>query len=355
MFRYGNTNWNSIDSGRESLWSEPVWSGVIRIVDELGPSHYSDPTSIIHEALETEFPIFAWRGATQETFHPMFRDYTSAWRHTGVLSFEGGVVAITDLGEDVALGNVSREEIFLSLLDRFSIKGEYPFRILAGGIQLAATDLSIEEVYASIVLDWRNGDTFRRRVDATITDTSHRRLRFYLKLLAEFGIVTLSEETVTVGDGSKLERLVHGTLQPTMTTRQSSAPTADPEAFNKTVDELLARESPVIKPPYRAASPAKSLSVTSEVFARDPEVKAYVVQQCDFKCELCDQGAPFVNKDQIPFLELHHVKHLAEGGSDRVHNAVALCPNCHRAIHYSHKRAALKESLYSKVSRLERE
>lgn len=38
-------------------------------------------------------------------------------------------------------------------------------------------------------------------------------------------------------------------------------------------------------------------------------------------------------KINIPFLEVHHVKWLAKGGSDTVNNVVALCPNCHRKMH----------------------
>ncbi|HVG57635.1 MAG TPA: HNH endonuclease [Hyalangium sp.] len=35
-----------------------------------------------------------------------------------------------------------------------------------------------------------------------------------------------------------------------------------------------------------------------------------------------------------PYLEVHHKKFLARGGVDTVKNARALCPNCHRKVHY---------------------
>jgi len=50
-------------------------------------------------------------------------------------------------------------------------------------------------------------------------------------------------------------------------------------------------------------------------------------------CELCDQPAPFTKKNGDPYLEVHHVKQLADGGEDTINNAVALCPNCHRKMH----------------------
>ncbi len=50
-------------------------------------------------------------------------------------------------------------------------------------------------------------------------------------------------------------------------------------------------------------------------------------------CELCMNPAPFLKKNKTPYLEVHHVIHLAKGGADTVKNAVALCPNCHRKMH----------------------
>jgi 5-methylcytosine-specific restriction protein A len=43
---------------------------------------------------------------------------------------------------------------------------------------------------------------------------------------------------------------------------------------------------------------------------------------------------------------------LAEGGADTINNVIALCPNCHRKLHYSDKREMLKEQLYGKIIRL---
>ena len=71
-------------------------------------------------------------------------------------------------------------------------------------------------------------------------------------------------------------------------------------------------------------------------------------------CEGCAKPAPF-EKDGRPFLEVHHVKHLAQEGSDRPSNAVALCPNCHRRCHHSSDRDEFTAQLYEKVGRLEEE
>ncbi len=52
-------------------------------------------------------------------------------------------------------------------------------------------------------------------------------------------------------------------------------------------------------------------------------------------CKDCGQPAPFINKlTDEPYLEVHHVIPLSEGGKDIIDNVVALCPNCHRKRHY---------------------
>ncbi len=52
-------------------------------------------------------------------------------------------------------------------------------------------------------------------------------------------------------------------------------------------------------------------------------------------CQDCGQFAPFVSKiTNEPYLEIHHICPLSEGGKDTIENVVALCPNCHRKRHY---------------------
>ncbi len=87
-------------------------------------------------------------------------------------------------------------------------------------------------------------------------------------------------------------------------------------------------------------------------FNRDPKVKAWVLKKASGKCECCGSEAPFTTAQGEPFLEVHHLRRLTDGGSDTVTNAVALCPNCHREMHYGINKSALLDSMYSKLSRL---
>jgi 5-methylcytosine-specific restriction protein A len=52
---------------------------------------------------------------------------------------------------------------------------------------------------------------------------------------------------------------------------------------------------------------------------------------------------------------VHHVRTLADGGSDRPENAVALCPTCHRRLHHGADAAVLRSQLYLRVGRLVQE
>lgn len=93
-------------------------------------------------------------------------------------------------------------------------------------------------------------------------------------------------------------------------------------------------------------------SASSTVYLRDSRVVAWVLAVAGDTCEACGIQAPFERSDGTPYLEVHHVQQLADGGPDVVENAVGLCPNCHRALHYSSARNKLANALYQRVGRL---
>lgn len=94
-------------------------------------------------------------------------------------------------------------------------------------------------------------------------------------------------------------------------------------------------------PQARAARLAKALPKPprlyirqSIVFDRNPDVVAEVLSQANGLCWVCKKKAPFLRKDRTPYLEVHHITQLANGGDDTVENAKAVCPNCHRQAHH---------------------
>lgn len=91
-------------------------------------------------------------------------------------------------------------------------------------------------------------------------------------------------------------------------------------------------------------APPKDLSVSTG-FRRSAEVAAWTLYHAKGTCVLCEQPAPFVSQYGHPYLEVHHVQPLGEGGPDTVDNVVALCPNCHRRAHFSKETSAIRAKL----------
>jgi 5-methylcytosine-specific restriction protein A len=86
-----------------------------------------------------------------------------------------------------------------------------------------------------------------------------------------------------------------------------------------------------------AAAPRKpeEIQVRSRSFNRNADVIVEVLLRADGVCESCRSSAPFIRKkDDTPYLEVHHKKNLADGGDDTTDNAIAVCPNCHREMHF---------------------
>ncbi len=79
----------------------------------------------------------------------------------------------------------------------------------------------------------------------------------------------------------------------------------------------------------------EKVQVVSLAFRRNADVVAAVLERAQGICECCGGPAPFSRKsDGSPFLEVHHKKPLADDGEDTVENAMAVCPNCHRRLHF---------------------
>ena len=84
-----------------------------------------------------------------------------------------------------------------------------------------------------------------------------------------------------------------------------------------------------------APSIPERVQIVSIGFRRNADVIVVVLNRANGVCERCRRNAPFVRRsDGTPFLEVHHRTPLADGGKDTVENAMALCPNCHREVHY---------------------
>jgi 5-methylcytosine-specific restriction protein A len=171
-------------------------------------------------------------------------------------------------------------------------------------------------------------------------------------VLVELGRARIEGYKPAKNVGANVERSIREALNAQSTlTPEDFAPTADEATLERRAAKL--EKQPLKGEPKGIVKPEQT-QTTGKSYVRDPEVRAWVRKQAKGICEGCRQPAPF-EKDGRPFLEVHHVKHLAQEGSDRPSNAVALCPNCHRRCHHSSDKDEFIASLYTKVKRLKPE
>lgn len=79
----------------------------------------------------------------------------------------------------------------------------------------------------------------------------------------------------------------------------------------------------------------EQIQILSVGFKRNPDVITEVLLRANGLCERCNINAPFTRKkDNTPYLEVHHKTTLSNGGEDTIENAIAICPNCHRELHF---------------------
>lgn len=122
-------------------------------------------------------------------------------------------------------------------------------------------------------------------------------------------------------------------------------PTDDPGELHRRAQRII--KAGAARHPKGIAKPTK-LQFASTRYKTDPHVYAAMQTRADGCCECCNEVAPFARGDGTKYLELHHVRPLSEGGPDFVSNAVAVCPNCHRALHLARDARQRAEALFSK-------
>jgi len=105
------------------------------------------------------------------------------------------------------------------------------------------------------------------------------------------------------------------------------------------------------------ASSTKKIPVRSsksKYFKTSSYINAYAKKRANGICEKCKNEAPFINQQGEPFLEVHHIGKLSDGGADHPLNVAAICPNCHREAHKSKNHVEFNEKLKEIIKEKER-
>lgn len=166
------------------------------------------------------------------------------------------------------------------------------------------------------------------------------------------GLVPAANVGTAVKDIIKRSIERSGHIQHDAISEEVIEPTSDPALLETRV--IMLRKRGIPKVPEGSTTPARTVGETIR-FVRDPQVVAWVLEVANGSCESCKSSAPFLKEDATPYLEVHHIKWLSQGGSDTVSNAVALCPNCHRRLHYAPDAKQLAAELLRSVPRLKME
>lgn len=86
---------------------------------------------------------------------------------------------------------------------------------------------------------------------------------------------------------------------------------------------------------------------------RNKLIRSYALERSKGVCEACEKHAPFTTKNGQPYLEVHHIDPVAEGGADSPLNVAAVCPNCHRRTEKSADSDHFNDELRRKIAALE--
>ncbi len=112
--------------------------------------------------------------------------------------------------------------------------------------------------------------------------------------------------------------------------------------------DLIAKYRAQIR--QRPGRPRRRL-LTAPDYDRDPLVVAIARKRAGHRCEVQNCAhPPFETQEKVPYIEVHHIIPLADGGPDTIENVACLCAGHHREVHLGIRGSVLTEQL--KATRL---
>lgn len=130
--------------------------------------------------------------------------------------------------------------------------------------------------------------------------------------------------------------------------KMDNAPVVTEVAAKVIVDSTNAQD--VFRNAGRSIGHPSQRTIQTTAYVRNPWVVRAAVLRSGGRCEMpgC-RNELFLRDDGSVYLEVHHVIPLGEGGGDHLGNVAALCPRCHRELHFGMSRYDLRQVLMSYV------
>ena len=128
-------------------------------------------------------------------------------------------------------------------------------------------------------------------------------------------------------DGADRQAIVF-TLVPLSAARELTDATAPTVAHDPGSFDALRKSA------YAASRVPVGKSTQINVYERSRIIRDYALARANGACECCGEKAPFKTPGGVPFLEVHHLRRVSDGGPDAPNRVTAVCPNCHRELHY---------------------
>lgn len=134
----------------------------------------------------------------------------------------------------------------------------------------------------------------------------------------------------------------------------NALPPAAEQDFQSAAQELVNKSNRDSLPPGPMIPPPPQIGGQKGRQRRDPEMAARAIETAGHKCEMDENHRSFISKrTKKMFVEAHHLVPVSRQPEfstrlDVPENIIALCPNCHRLIHYAKRQEIrpLLESLY---------
>jgi 5-methylcytosine-specific restriction protein A len=117
-------------------------------------------------------------------------------------------------------------------------------------------------------------------------------------------------------------------------------------------DDLTQLRAAALETPEPNRTPAEG---RRKIWKRSRAVRKYALLRARGTCEGCATPAPFMRIDGTAYLEPHHTRRISDSGPDHPRWVIALCPTCHRRVHYGADGHEYNEQLEATLSAIEKE